>query len=131
MNISLLSSIDGSTVLMRNKVIPLVIEALKEKPAVDHVPRESVLSRLRSNGFYSPDEHVILSILFDPKTCGIPMEYCGGDCSGCSHNPLTGLLNPYNAGTQYIITRKDTIDTMLDTIALLARTTKLGIQLTV
>lgn len=126
MNISLLSTIDGSTFHMRNKVIPMAIEALEEDSPVDLAPHESTLSRLRSKGFYSSDEHVILSISFDPKTCGIPMEYCGGDCIGCNHNPLTSLLNPYIAGTQYIITRKDTIDTMLDTITLLAKTTNRG-----
>ena len=127
MNISLLSSIDESTILMRRKVIPLAMEALEETTFVDHATRESVLSRLRCIGFYSSDEHVIMSISYDPKTCGIPREYCSGDCIGCNHNPLTGLLYPYMTGTQYVITNKDTIDTMLDAIALLARATKLGI----
>ena len=126
MNISLLSSIDGSTIRMRRKVIPLVIEALKETSLVDHTSRETILSRLRSKGFYSPDEHVIMSISYDPKTCGIPREYCSGDCVGCNHNPLTGLLYPNTSRTQYVITCKDTVDTMLDAIALLVRTTKLG-----
>jgi len=125
MEISLISSVDkSSTERIRRKIIPLAISSLKETNYIDYALRESILSRLRGRGYYSSDEHVIMSISFDPKTCGMPIEYCICDCNDCRHNPLTGLLDPYLTESPFVITCMDTIDTLLDVISLLANANK-------
>jgi hypothetical protein len=77
MNISLIASVDKPTTeRIKRKVIPLAIESLKENNYIDYALRESTISRFRSRGFYSSAEHVVMSVSFDPKTCGMPIEYC-------------------------------------------------------
>jgi hypothetical protein len=121
MNMSLIASIDDSTRYLKRKIIPLALESLKEAHYVDYAFQASIIARLRGRGYYAPDENVVMSLTFDPKSCGIPFEYCSGDCKGCCHNPLEGLLDPYFTENQFVITCRDTIDTLLDVISLLAR----------
>jgi len=98
----------------------LAILSLKNTDRVGKMLRKYILSKLCGQGFYSPDENVILSISYDPKTCGIPKENCCGDCIGCYNNPLTHLLCDYSSEGPFVITRRDTIKTLLDVIELLA-----------
>jgi len=65
-----------------------------------------------------------MSISFDPKTCGMPIEYCNVECGECCHNPLVGLLDPYITESPFVITCRDTIDLLLDVIDLLAKANK-------
>jgi hypothetical protein len=118
MNISVVSSVDESSRRLNSKVIPLALEALQGASMVDYSERESVMSRLRGMGHYASDgdlaKHVVLSLSFDPKTCGIPMDHCRAECGGCNYNPLTGLFDPYLARTPLVVTSRDTIDALLD-----------------
>ena len=98
----------------------MAIESLKGADYIDYAFRESIISRLWGRGYYSPGENVVMSISFDPKTCGIPIDYCAGECGACCHNPLVGLLDPYLTESPFVITCRDTIDTLLDVISLLA-----------
>ena len=126
MHISIISSTDKSTKRINEKVFPLALESLKESNYKDIARRYSIFSKLQSNGYYSSDENVVMSISFDPKSCGMPLDYCNGDCSDCMFNPLVGLLDPHVTENKrgYVITRNETIDTLLDVIILLAKASK-------
>jgi len=124
MNISILSTIDKSTDRIKKKVIPLVINSLKDTNHVDYTFRESVISKLQGKGYLSPGENVVMSISLDPKQCGIPLEYCRAECKGCNYNPLTSLLDYYSTDSPFVITCRETIDLLLDSIILLAKANK-------
>ena len=122
MNISLISSIDKSSKRLRWKIIPLAIDSLKNTFFIDYAARDTVVSKLRGRGYISSDENVVMSISFDPKSCGMPFSYCPeGCCDRCYHNPLNGLLDPWLSDGPFVITRKDTINLLLDVIDLLAK----------
>jgi len=122
MEITLVALNDSITRHLRNRVIPLAIESLKDTNHIDYALRESVISKLRGRGYKSSDENVVMSISLDPKTCGIPIGNCSGDCNGCFHNPLMGLLEPYDGPV--VLTSRGTITLLLDVISLLANANK-------
>ena len=124
MYISLISGQDDITGRIRRKIVPLLIDSLEKTDNVDYAFRKSVISRLRGRGYDATDEHVVMSISFDPKLCKTPKEYCSGDCKGCCYNPLEGLLDPFNTEGPFIITSRDTISTLLDAINILANANK-------
>ena len=127
MVISVTSSMDESCRRMRGSVFPLAIGALKESGSIDASHRDHVVSRIRSREFYAHEDNIVMSISFDPKSCGIPIEYCNVECGSCCYNPLRGLLVPFqdeDRERQLVITNRSTIEAMLDVIALLANTLK-------
>jgi hypothetical protein len=106
--------------------------ALKESRLVDASYRDYIISKIRNSDFYADDENIVMSIAFDPKSCGIPLNHCDAECDNCRYNPLNALLDPFlnnNRDRQYVITDHKTIDTMLDVIALLAHALKGSLQL--
>jgi hypothetical protein len=125
MDIPILASIDDSTTHINRKVFPLTIDSLKDS-RINETFHGYVLSRLRSSGFFSTEENVVLSISFNPKSCIIPFDHCSGSCCDCQYNPLPALFDPYrqNRERQIVITGRDTIDTLLDLISLLAKANK-------
>ena len=129
MNISLIASIDDSTCRIRWKIIPLLLDSMEKTNCSDYTFRKSVLARFNDCGrdHYPYYNHLIMSIRFDPKTCDMPITYCSGsagDCTKCSYNPLTGFLDPQFSESTFIITRRETIDALLDAVELLAKTNK-------
>jgi len=125
--ISVTSSLDESYRRMRDSVFPLAIGSLKESGFIDASCRDHVVSRIRSREFYAHDDNIVMSISFDPKSCGIPIDYCNVECDSCCHNPLSGLLVPFQdeeRERQLVITSRNTIEAMLDVIALLANALK-------
>ena len=125
MDISLIASIDDSTNIINGKVLPLAINALKTAN-IDDTFNGFKLSKLRSRGYLSSRENIVLSVTFDPKSCGIPIGHCSGDCSDCSYNPIPHLIDPNSAipDRQFVITNRDTINTLLETIIVLANAIK-------
>ena len=125
MDISLIASIDASTNIINGKVFPLAIEALKSAH-IDDTFNGFKLSKLRSRGYLSSRENIVLMLTFDPKSCGIPIGYCPGNCSECDYNPIPHLVDPYSAipDRQFIITNRDTVNTLLETIIVLANAIK-------
>ena len=121
MNISIISSIAESSERMNGKVFPFAIATL-QKSAFKEGSRDFRILKLQDGGYFSSDENVVLSISFDPKKCGIPFEYCSGSCDDCCYNPLPVLFGPYRKedDCQFVITRRDTLDALLDTISALA-----------
>ena len=127
MNISLTSSMDEASRRMRNTVFPLVIDALKNSSLSDRSYRDYVISRIQGSEFYADDENIVMSVSFDPKSCGIPISHCCTDCDDCFHNPLRALLDPFIGAERerkYVITDRNSINAMLDVIALLANALK-------
>jgi len=125
--ISVTSSLDESYRRMRGLVFPLAIGSLKESGFIDASYRDLVVSRIRGREFYAHEDNIVMSISFDPKSCGIPIEYCNVECNSCCHNPLGGLLVPFqdeDRDRQLVITNRETIEAMLDVIALLANALK-------
>jgi len=125
LDISLIATIDGSTYHINDKVFPLAIEALKPVN-IDDTFNGFKISRLRNRGYISSRENIILSISFDPKSCRIPTSHCPGNCSDCIYNPVAHLVDPFsdNPDRQFVITGRDTINTLLDVIVLLAKANK-------
>jgi hypothetical protein len=125
MRISLLSHVNGTTYRIKDKVLPLVVESLENTNYVDYAYRKSLISKLQDKGYFSPGEHVVMSISIDPKKCKIPFEYCSADCNdGCDYNPLKSLYKYHLDERQFVITHQDTIDLLLDSIILLAKANK-------
>ena len=127
MTISVTSSMDESSRRMRGTVFPLAIEALKNSSFCDTSYRDFVISKIRGSEYYAHDDNIVMSIAFDPKSCGIPISHCNTECDICCHNPLTGLLDPVTGDErerQLVIMGRSTINAMLDVIALLAGTLK-------
>ena len=125
MNISLVAAKDGKTTdRIINQVIPLALETLDKVRFVDFAMCESVKSKLRGRGYYSSEDNVIMTISFDPKSCGVPNEYCNGDCNDCIYNPIIGMLDPYANEGPVVITCRNTIDLLLDVIILLVNANK-------
>jgi len=125
MDISLISAIDDSSKRIAGKVFPLAIESLKDSNR-DNTFNGFKLSKLRSGGFLTSSENVVLSVSFDPTSCRIPIDFCPGSCSECGYNPIPHLLDPYSrdCDRQYVITGRDTINSLLDLIVLLANANK-------
>ena len=121
MNISIISSIDESSERMHGKVFPFAIAAL-QKSAFMEGSRDYRILKLQDSGYFSSDENVVLSISFDPKKCGIPFEYYSGSCNDSCYNPLPVLFGPFRkeSDCQFVNTRRDTLDALLDAIAALA-----------
>jgi hypothetical protein len=121
MEISLIAALDDSTGFINGKIFPLAIEALKPVN-IDNTVNGFKLSRLRSRGYLSSRENIVLKVTFDSKSCRIPFEHCPGSCSDCVYNPIPHLLDPHSDehSRQFVITGRDTINTLLDTIAMLA-----------
>lgn len=124
MNISLVSSIDASTERIRREVVPFAIDSLKRPYPANGALYKASLAQLRGSGFYQPDENVVMLISFDPCSCGVPKGHCGGGCESCYYNPLVGLLDPYSDNGPFVITRRETVNALLDTIGLLAAANK-------
>ena len=125
MDISLIASIDGSTNIINGKVFPLAIESLKTTN-IDDTFNGFKLSKLRNRGYLSSRENIVLKIAFDPKSCGIPIGHCIGNCSDCDYNPIPHLIDPNSAipDRQFVITNRDTVNTLLETIIVLANAIK-------
>jgi hypothetical protein len=112
---------------MRGTVFPLTIDALKNSKLSDPYYRDYIISRIRSSEFYAHDDNIVMSIAFDPKSCGIPISHCNAECDKCSYNPLNALLVPFQDCDQekhFVLTDRKSINTMLDVIALLANALK-------
>ena len=99
------------------------MESLKEADYIDYSFRKSLISNLRDMGHSEPGENVVMLLSFDPKSCVTPKEHCSGDCNGCSYNPVENLLFPYSGGP-LVITGRDTVSLLLDSISLLANANK-------
>ena len=130
MDISLLAVIDETTKRIDGRVFPLAVEALNKARVNDHSFRKCLFPRFYSREYDPFDDNLILKISFDPTSCGIPISSCCGRCGECSHNPLYALFEPYmnTKPRNYVITGSDTINTMLDTIELLANINKGGLR---
>jgi hypothetical protein len=127
LTISVTSSMDESSRRMRGSVFPLAIGALKKSRLCDPSYRDFVISKIRGSEFYAHDDNIVMSISFDPKSCGIPISHCNVECDTCCHNPLTGLLDPLTGDDrerQLVITDRNSINAMLDVIAMLATALK-------
>jgi len=112
---------------MRGSLFPLSIGALKKSESIDASCRDHVIPRIRGREFYAHEDNIVLSISFDPKSCGIPIDYCNAECDSCCHNPLRGLLVPFQdeeCERQLVITSRNTIEAMLDVVALLTNALK-------
>jgi hypothetical protein len=124
-NIPLLVLKDDSGRKFNNYIIPLAISALEKTFTLDFKSHKTLLTRLRkwSDPLYG--QKVILSLSFDPKTCGMPIAHCPGNsfdlCKGCMYNPLTALLDSQFNGGSCVITDRDTVDMLLNVIELLAK----------
>jgi len=118
---------DESSRRMRGVVFPLAIDSLKKSRSCDPSYRDYIFSKLRCSEFYAYDDNIVLSISFDPKSCGIPISHCNTECNACCHNPLLALLDPLSGGDrerQLVITNRNSINSMLDVIAMLANALK-------
>ena len=127
MTISVTSSMDESSRRMRGTVFPLAIEALNKSNFCDPSYRDYIISKIRGSEFYAHDDNIVMSIAFDPKSCGIPISHCDTECDICCHNPLLALLLPLTGDDrerQLVITDRASINAMLDVIALLANALK-------
>jgi len=124
-NISLLATKDGSASMLQNVVRPLAIRALEGVSSLGHEEHKTILSMLRRRQYIPFDQDVVLSLSYDPKSCGIPIGLCQGNCfelcKGCLYNPLSALLDPQMSGGSCVITDRHTIDLLLDTICVLAK----------
>ena len=129
MSIPIIAAIDSTTKQINERVFPLAINSLEKLRSSD-TSRVQALSKLQRRGYYSRGENVVLSISFDPKSCGLPIEHCCGNCGECFYNPLLDLFNPYSeeGDKQFVITCRDTINTLLDVIAILANASKNSLQ---
>ena len=123
MNISFVASLEKSTYQLKQEVIPLTMESLKEANYIDYSFRKSLISNLRGMRHSEPGENVVMLLSFDPKSCDTPKEYCSGDCNGCDYNPVENLFFPYSSGP-LVITGRDTVSLLLDSISLLANANK-------
>ena len=129
MIISVTSALDESSRRMRGAVFPLAIDSLKKARLCDPSYYDHIISKIKCREFFAHDENIVISMAFDPKSCGMPIEYCCAECGICVHNPLNGLLEPLQVDEQcqepeYVITNRNTINSMLDVIALLANALK-------
>jgi hypothetical protein len=127
LTISVTSSMDESSRRMRGTVFPLAIDALKKSSFCDPSYRDYIISKIRGSEFYAHDDNIVMSIAFDPKSCGIPISHCSTECDTCCHNLLTGLLDPLTGDARdrhLVITDRNSINAMLDVIALLANALK-------
>ena len=127
MTISVTSSMDEASRRMRGAVFPLAIESLKKSRLCDPSYRDYIVSKIRGSEFYAHDDNIVMSISFDPKSCGIPISHCNTDCDTCCHNPLLALLDPLpgdDRERKLVITDRSSINVMLDVIALLANALK-------
>jgi len=118
---------DESSRRMRGAVFPLAIESLGKSRLFDPSYRDFVISKIRGSEFYAHDGNIVMSISFDPKSCGIPISHCSTECDTCCHNPLLALLDPLAGDDrehQLVITGRNSINAMLDVIALLANALK-------
>jgi hypothetical protein len=108
---------------MKTEIFPLVVKSLENSRYVDYSFQKKVLTELAdSKGYYTPKEHIVLSVEFDATTCGIPLDNCVGqdDCKNCYYNPLNQLFDLPSNGEPLIITSRYTVNTLLDALALLS-----------
>jgi hypothetical protein len=88
-----------------------------------------VISKLRGNRIYiDGEDDVDLLLSFDPKSCTMPYSLCCCVCEECIYNPLSAMLEPYTEEMEnftFVISRQDIIDTLFDTINLLAKAFKM------
>ena len=126
MDISVIAAIDETTKRIEGKIFPLAVESLNHARFSDPFFRKYLFPRFYERGYDPVDDNLIIKISFDPKSCGIPLSHCCGSCGDCSHNPLPALFEPYmnSAPRDYVITGSDTVNTLLDTIVLLAKLCK-------
>ena len=114
---------DDVTSRMCKDIFPLVTKALKNTHFVDFTFGKKVLSEVAdAKGYYTPNDHIVLSIAFDATSCGIPISYCNGkdDCCNCYYNPINKLFDATTYGEPLVITSRYTITTLLDALALLS-----------
>ena len=122
MKIPLNASVDK---MMRQKK-QNIIKMISEAGTYDDTSRRNVIARLRGAGFYMFEDDIDLLLAFDPKSCTIPYTYCNGICSECHNDPLAAFLEPYSViNPTFILTRRDILDALLDSIDMLARACKI------
>jgi hypothetical protein len=118
------ASNDETTRRIRADVLPFAAKSLENTRFVDYMFRKSVLSKISdSKGYYEPMEHIVLTLSFDTRTCGVPISHCNGhdNCDDCYYNPLIHLFDPYVYGEPLVVTSRYTINALLDTITILTK----------